>query len=761
MNNEEKELNPEKIKLTSWKNEPTFNELYKDYQSAQTDHSLFLTRLDIRKTNFDGGAKKNIPKGKSQVQPKLIRKQAEWKYPALEEPFLNSNKMFEIKPRTAEDVAAAEQNQTVLNYQWEVLLDKVSIVNSIVRTIVDEGTVVVKTGWDYDEKIVKVKKDFPIYASPEDSLKIISRAVQEGRIAPEEAEAMISAGEPIVVGQESKLVDEVITIRNQPSYEVCDNRNVIVDPTCNGNVEDIKFIIHEYETDMSTLKKNEYKKETIVDEETGEEEVYESGIYKNLDYIKPSDNYREFYNDTDQYETSFEFEDKPRKKLRAYEYWGYWDINNNEEYEPFVATWIGHTLVRMEKNPFPFDSLPFSFAKYMPIKNDIHGEADGDLLIENQESIGKMTRAAEDITSDQAIGQEYIDENLFPTPTQRDNHKAGRTVYYTTGMDPKRAIYKSSVDPVPRTVFDMISLQNADAESLTGTKAFSQGISSQALGSVATGIRSALDATAKRELSILRRLSNQLFKDMGRKTVAMNQAFLEEEEVIRITDGQYVTIRREDIQGEFDLIMSISTPEKDNETAEKLNMLMQTNAASMNPNLSKLIYSKIAKLWGQHDLAEEILTFEPEPDPMQEALAKMQMENATLENEKIKLEIANLAKNIESEDSKIVERNSRTAQNLESESIKNKASAKESLADAEEAKAKADKLRAETRKIHSETDLKDHDFVRKYSGDERREAEEDKEFQALVQAEQQERAYMENAKKNKSENNGTILKKDK
>ena len=121
-----------------------------------------------------------------------------------------------------------------------------------------------------------------------------------------------------------------------------------------------------------------------------------------------------------------------------------------------------------------------------------------------------------------AVGQEYINEQFFAGPSQKDNHRSGKTVYFRNGMDPKQSIYKQSIDPVPKTVFDMIGMNNAEAESYSGTKSFSQGIGSQALGSVATGIRSALDATSKRELSLLRRLS-ELFKDLGSKTISMNQ----------------------------------------------------------------------------------------------------------------------------------------------------------------------------------------------------------------------------------------------
>ena len=702
---------------SSWKNEPTFNDLYLDYRSAQDDHALLINKLDKWELNFNGGAAINSPKGKSKVRPKLIRKQAEWKYPALEEPFLNTEDMFEVNPRTFEDVDAAHQNQILLNYQWAVKLNKVELVGDIVHTNVDEGTVIVKTGWYSEEETIEVEEEFPIYASPEESIMIMQRAVEMGKMSPEEAQAMIQSGKPIQTGSEMIKVQKEILIENKPTYEVCDNRNVILDPTANGKQEDLNFIIHEYETDMSTLKKQEFIREKEEDEE-GKEIAYESGIYKNLDKIKVSStaDTREYYNDTTEDQTAFEFSDKPRKKLRAYEYWGYWDIHGNGEKVSIVATWIGKTIIRMEKNPFPFKGLPFSFAKYMPTKNEMYGEPDGELLIDNQETIGKMTRAALDITADHAVGQEFIDEQFFAGPSQRDNYKSGKTVYFRHGLDPRTSIFKQSVDPVPKTVFDMIGMNNAEAESYSGTKAFAQGIGSQAMGSVATGIRSALDATSKRELSILRRLS-ELFKDLASKTITMNQAFLSEEETIRITNKEYVRIRREDLAGEFDTIVDVSTPEKDNETAEKLNMMMQTNAASMDPNLSKIIYAKIAKLWKQPDLVEQITNFEPQPDPAEEAMKQLRLENEQLKNKKIKMEIAKLAKDIESEDSKIEERDSRTAQNLDSESEENIATARFK--------------NAQAAKLEEETDVIAQDFLRTQDGTRRAEQKEDKEFDHL------------------------------
>ena len=312
----------------------------------------------------------------------------------------------------------------------------------------------------------------------------------------------------------------------------------------------------------------------------------------------------------------------------------------------------------MEENPFPHKKLPFAITTYMPVKREIHGETDGDLLIENQESIGKMTRAAHDITAQQAIGQEFIDEQLFSTPVQKSNYENGKTVYVRHGVQLKESIYRRSVDPIPNSVFQMIEMQNSDAESLTGTKSFSGGIGSQALGNVAAGIRSAMDATSKRELSILRRL-NQLLNDIARLTIANNQAFLQEEEVIRITNG-WVTIRRDDLAGEFDLIVDVSTPEQDNDKAEKLFKLMQTNAASMDPKIAAKHYVKLANLWKMPDLANDVKEImeapAPAPDPRVEETINNQLEES-------RMKLMLIRKQMEEIDSRIHERISRSLEN--------------------------------------------------------------------------------------------------
>lgn len=687
-----------------WVNAPSYQDLANDKEAASGFMEEYKkTLLDYAELR-DGGKKITAAPGKSTARPRLIRTSNEWKYPALEEPFLNTENMFEVKPVTWEDVKSAEQNQLLLNHQWSAKIPKVNLVNDAVRFLVDEGRVVVKTLWEVEEDIVIEMQEQPVYASPEESLMLMQDALRSGQMSQEEFQARIEQGQPMQIGVEEVEVEVTKIVKNQPKYEVRDNSRITIDPTCEGVIQNAGFIIDEYDTSLAEL----YKEEYIIDEETQET----SGVYHNLDKLTDDEGKALYDEHKNESYNDFKFSDKARKKITAHEYWGYWDIQGDNVLVPIVATWVGTTLIRLEENPFPHKRLPFSMAMYMPIKKDVVGEPDAELLRENQEAIGKLTRAAHDITTEQAVGQEFIDETFFPSESAKQQYYRGNTVFYRAGMNPKTAIYKKSVDSVPPQLMNMIQWQQAEAESLSGTKAFSGGISGNALGDSVGGVRSALDATSKRELSILRRLS-EMFKDIAKLTIAMNQAYLSEEEVVRVTNEEFVKVRRDDLAGDFDLRVDVSTPEKDEDTANKLNMLLQTNAASMDPAEARILRSKIAKLWKQPDLARQIETYQPQPDPVQEELQRLAVEKA-------KLEIVEINKSIEEMDSRILERVSRVEENLKADTVAKQAKARESDARADLYTEQADALAAE--------------FVKETTGQKRAEYKEDKEYDAAVQA---------------------------
>jgi outer membrane murein-binding lipoprotein Lpp len=611
-----------KSKLVDWKTPPTVADLENDLTSAEASHSEQVAKVEKWLENLAAKLKITIPKGRSKVQPKLIRTQAEWRYAALEEPFLSTKDMFEVAPRTWEDGEGAEDNQIVLNYQMNTKIDKVAFINEYVRTAVDEGTVIVQVGWEYEETEKLVEVD--VEATPEQLQMYLQQQVMTGQMTQEEAMIRMEDPTPMVIG--TKKEKRKVKVKNQPRYRVCEYDKCVVDPTCEGDLDRAQFVIMPFETSMSDLKRD--------------------GSYKNLDEIfgkdgktpGPTSSDEEFLSGQKKSVGGFEFKDNARKKLTAYEYYGYWDIDGNGITTPIKAVWIANTttMIKLEELPYPDKKLPFVAVQYLPIRKSVYGEPDGALLEDKQDIMGAVSRGMIDVMGRSANGQVGMSKGMLDVTNQKkfDN---GEHFFYNQGFDPRSSIHMQSFPEIPQSAMQMIQLQNADAESLTGVKAYSAGVSGASLGNTAAGVRGALDSASKRELGILRRLSKGL-EQIGRKTIAMNAVWLDDEEVIRITNKEFRTVKRDDLNGDFDLRLSISTAESDNQKAQELSFMLQTNAASMDPELARTIQAEIAKLRKMPELAEKIEKFQPQQDPMTEQIKQLQLQMlaAQVQNERAK-----------------------------------------------------------------------------------------------------------------------------
>jgi hypothetical protein len=676
---EELTLNPDitevNIQPEGWTTPPTLKTLKDDLDNSQSNHDNQVTKIQTWLDNLHvtGTAKVKTPEGSSSVQPKLIRKQAEWRYAALSEPFLASDDLYDLKPVTWEDVESARQNKLLLNHQINTKIDKVAFVDEYVRAGVDEGTIITKVAWDFEEK--EVEKRVPeVTFIPKPELLPLFQELNQLQVSdptsynyqvPEElkmAHAYVQRTgipvEPQITGY--TLKKEMKTVRNNPSLEVCDYRNVVVDPSCRGDASKAQFIIHSFETSLSELKK-------------------ETGKYTNLEHINltSASPLGEPDHDSDD-TTDFNFSDDARKRIVAYEYWGYWDYDDSGIAKPFVATWVNNVLIRLEESPFPDGKLPFVIVPLLPVRNSVYGEPDGELLIENQKIIGAVTRGMIDIMGKSANGQMGIRKDALDATNMRKFQK-GKDYQYNGGVDPRMSFYMHTYPEIPQSAQYMINLQNNEAESMTGVKAFANGISSDGLGDVATGIRGALDAASKRETGILRRLAKG-WAEIGRKIIAMNAEFLDDEEIIRVTNEEFVAIHRDQLAGDHDLKVDVSSLEEDNIKAQELAFMLQTMGPNIDPSIAMKILTKIARLRKMPDLAKEFEDYQPQPDPMQQQMQQLEMQE----------KLANIAKI------------AADVQNTETTAILNKA---KTLTEA-----------AKARQLGSDADIKDLDFIEQESG---------------------------------------------
>ena len=675
-------------KLTDWENEPKVADLKDDYTNCTASHDAQVKIIDEYMRNLRAEPillSKKERLTRSTIQPKLIRKQAEWKYASLSEPFLSTDSIFRVNPVSYEDNYAAKQNELVINYQFNTQVNKIKFIDDYVRACVDCGTAIIRVGWEEKEELLDVPvpqyQTVPVDPSDADSIARFNRVkklmqdtiyvenvpdqwkaciiqaqqeeaqreqqifaqvqqqiqqIQAQQPLPEEelqkvqeqllaqAQQMLQQMPPIAyMPQEAGVVYQQTTkLINRPTLDICHYTDVYIDPTCEGNLDRAEYIIYKYTSCKADL---------LAD-----------GRYINIDQI-PDSTSRDYDNELTHGE---DFKDKARKKLTVYEYWGNWDIHGDGTKVPIVATWVSDVMIRLAENPFPDHKPPFVVVAHLPIPRSVYGEPDGALIADNQLIIGAVTRGIIDLLGKSANSQTGM-AMQFLDPVNKKAFSEGRDYEFNPNMNPQQGIFQHQFPEIPQTIMPFLQSQEQEAEALTGVKSYNTGMTGDALGSTATGVQGVLDSASKREMGILRRLSDGL-KKVARKIIAMNALWLNDKEVIRITNQDFVEIHRDDLAGEFDLDLIIANAEQDNAKAESLAFMLQTLGNTVDQGMTQMILADICKLRKMPELAERIARFEPPPpDPMQQQIMEKQLELLQAQIDKLQAEVQKLGADTE------------------------------------------------------------------------------------------------------------------
>ena len=610
------------------------NRLKDDLRAADRLRQEWYNKIQDWRNETAGREYGNEVKGKSRIVSKDIKKQLEWMLPTLADPFLSTADIIKCNPVTFEDVQAARQNELLLNTQFCRKFPRYNFMMKALKVLATEGTLVIQTGWDYEDE----------------ELETMVEAVV---VHPETGEEVIA------------MTKEKVTRvkKNQPTATVCRNEDIYLDPTCMDDMDKAQFVIHRYETDLSTLKTD--------------------GRYKNLDKIADQEGHKYDYGYLQQDHTYFKFQDQARKKMVMYEYWGNYDINDDGIAEPIVCSWIGNTIIRLQSNPYPDKKPPFIVVPFNAIPFQIYGDSLASIIGDNQKVKTAIIRGVIDNMAQSNNGQVGMKKGSLDI-ANRKKFLQGNNFEYNGD---KGDFWQGSYNQIPSSAFDVMSLMNNEIESQTGVKSFSGGISGNALGSTATGARGALDATATRRISLVRNIAENLIKPLMRKWMSYNAEFLEAEEIVRITSEEFIPIRRDDLSGNIDIDISISTAEDNNAKSQELSFLLQTLGNTMPFEMTQMIIAEIARLSRMPELEKKIKEFTQEPDPAAQQMQQAEMERLMLENAK-----------------------------LQSEIERNKARAGEDEIDRVLKMQKAEVEAAKARKLGSEADSIDLDFLMKDQG---------------------------------------------
>ena len=639
------------------------NSLKSDYTGAEIlkneNDALVQKSMDIYNSKPYGNEEPN----KSQYVSSMARQNASWQIPSIIEPFTSAESIVTCEPVTHNDTNTSEQAEKLLNYQATRNFNWFQFISELCEKTVLEGTCFVKTSWQFEQKEVTetITEQVPAPMDP-----VMQQSFQEQmQIGMQQAQA--NGQDPMMVQQEmmsqvpmqsiEKEVTRTKTIRNKPTSEICELVDLRVDPTCKGVLENAQFIIHDFETDLSTLKKD--------------------GRYKNLDKLEAFMDRDETYVDRDNVDQTFTFTDEARKKFIVHEYWGNYDLNKDDIAEPVVVCWVGDVIIREDDNPLDDGTKPFMRAVYDRKAGYIYGRSLPMILEDKQRIDSVLNRGIFDDMKRANNGQRGYKKG-FTDETNRGRFKNGKDFEYNTNM---ADVWEGKYTSINQSVFNVMQMNRDSADASVGVRPFAHGQGGNSLGSTAAAVNATTTSSAKREMQIIRGIAEDCIIPMLRVWLAYDALFLNEEEVIRVTDGEFATIDRNDLDGNIDIKISIATQESKAMKADRLAFLMQTMGNNMPPEQSNLIMADLMEINDMPHLAEAIKNMPPpQPSPEQQEMMMLQKEllTAQVQNEYAK--------------------------------------ARENEIDYELKSAKRDFEIARARKMQSDADVTDLDFLRKDDG---------------------------------------------
>jgi hypothetical protein len=656
----------EKVKVKINKNEILKN-LKADFEASKRLKSRNDSKINTWRREYNGELYGNEKKNRSKFVYRLIKKQSEWQHAGLVDPFVSTPDIIRAKPVTWEDKEVSPKIEILLNTQFCRQFDRFNFMNKAIKVLDQEGTVVIRTGWEYKEKVIKEQifeeqpnPDFimlqeqamSIQANLEQIAPMVERAkndlamLEQQGLSVDQAVASGVIDPQVVAGTQEmmaeysnleqqlqalqeqlqsipqtievpRIIERLKPVCNRPTAMVCRNEDIFIDPTCQDNMDNCQFVIYRYETDMTTLKR--------------------AGVYKNLDKVSHTLRDSEYVSktrDDEGYDSSFEFSDIARKKVVVHEYWGNYDIDGDGEAEAIVCTWVNDVIIQLRDNPFPDKQPPFIVVPFNSIPFSLYGESNAELLSDTQKIQTAIIRGLIDNMAMSNNGQKGVRNGALDEYNRVKFLNGENFEFNGTPND----FYDGHFNEFPSSTFNMLQMLNAEAESITGVKNFYQGMHSNSLGSTATATTAIMDSAAARRLNIVRNIAENMIKPILRKWLAYDAEFLDEETQYRITNEEFIWLKRDDLGARIDIDLAISTSEDNKATASELSFLLQTIGPSEDPNLRKMIIADICDLYKKPELAKSIREYQPQPDPLAQRLQELQIQmlEAQIENERAK-----------------------------------------------------------------------------------------------------------------------------
>jgi len=573
-----------------------------DFQTSKNNKTEISGKMQDWKDLYEGKPLGNETDGRSKYVAKESQNAVNWWIPNAMKPFMSSDEIVDATPRTAEDVDNANSQNTLLNYQFSNSFEKYKFLHTSLMVYATEGTVVARTGWIHEDETETI----PFEGFTDQQLAELQAQGAEIEIEDQATIPLDAMQMNIIQGQVLQTIYKgtatiTKTTVSRPDAEVIKNEDFFI---IGETIEDSDCCIQRIATNRSDLRK--------------QDKAYNpNGIYQNVDEIMATDKERDsdlgtsrenelkdFGQDTDTKTSS-----KAREPITIYEYYGKIDMDGDGIAEPIVCTWSGNTILRISANPFPDEEPPFIGAPFAPVAFSFFGNALPYFLEDNTKVKSAIMRTFIDMMANSTNGMKHIQKGSLDALNVRRLREAkiGAVVEWNDVNGYQPEVHNE----IPASLQKMYELFTMEGENASGITRYSQGLDAKSLNKTATGITAIMNQSQMRTWETTTRFAEQYMKPLFRKWIAYNQAFLDMNVATRVSGGDYVSVSKDDIMGEFDLKISVAIAGSDQDRAQKIVQLLQmtqplVQAQVLPPSHITKLIGELEELWEFKDLAAEL-----------------------------------------------------------------------------------------------------------------------------------------------------------
>lgn len=465
---------------------------------------------------------------------KDVKTACDWLLPTFMEVFTGSDDPVSVKGVNIEDDGAATKMQQLIRYQLEKKNDYHQWVMAEINDALKENFGVAKVWWNHEEKHTPME----IMLNSNDSSAVLAfvTAASSGKIEVKSVNVLKEAPDLAKI-----TYDEVEITANHPVLEYVPNAELRFTPDA-SKLENCKFVAHRKIVQGDYLKRKE--RDGIFEDVDKALKEFDAGNTEPtvLDMANNSEK-------TDKLNKASD-DDLASKEVELYEAYINVDYNNDGIFEKLIVHAVGDNLIRVAENDF--DIPPFFVCSILPNANKVFSE---ESLPTNFEQIQDLKTAM--------IRQVIVNVTKNNSPRIYANEQKvdmdammnGEEVVPTMG-NPAESIFVPASLPLSSVTMSMIEYAQNDLEAQSGSTRYNQGLDSNSLNKTATGVTAIMGASEKRNKLLARSLAESFFIPVFKFLIKLNQLYLEDEQIVRLTN-ESVPIRREELDIDYDLIVNV------------------------------------------------------------------------------------------------------------------------------------------------------------------------------------------------------------